>query len=360
MRKRSLQTTQKQVRGLMCASTFAASIFISLAAHAQTWPWPWSSNSSNAEFTSRTKLPNLNGDSKEVTISGISAGAYMAIQMHIAFSSTISGVGSIAGGPWNCSGGDLSQAQNFCMANPSKIRVASIIQQLKKAEANNEIDALSNLVSARVYLYNSLTDTVVREPMNAKTKEFYSNFVPAPQIQTEQTIPSAHGMPTLAFGNRCGDKSKPYMNNCGFDAAGEVLKSVYGNDASALKRVAAVRSSLKTFIQTEFADAGVQLAPAGWIYVPRACSKGGCPVHVAFHGCLQSAEHVQATFVTHAGYNEWAEGSGLIIIYPQARTSYMNPNGCFDWWGYTGQDYANRKGPQMKAVKAMIDRVLGF
>jgi hypothetical protein len=34
-----------------------------------------------------------------------------------------------------------------------------------------------------------------------------------------------------------------------------------------------------------------------------------------------------------------------------------NPNGCWDWWGYTGAPYHTRNGAQMRAVKAMVDRL---
>jgi hypothetical protein len=32
----------------------------------------------------------------------------------------------------------------------------------------------------------------------------------------------------------------------------------------------------------------------------------------------------------------------------------LNPQGCWDWWGYTGEDYANNQGQQIKAVKNII------
>jgi len=32
-----------------------------------------------------------------------------------------------------------------------------------------------------------------------------------------------------------------------------------------------------------------------------------------------------------------------------------NPKGCWDLWGYTGNNYAYKSGPQMKAIKAMVN-----
>ncbi len=33
----------------------------------------------------------------------------------------------------------------------------------------------------------------------------------------------------------------------------------------------------------------------------------------------------------------------------------FNPNGCWDWWGYTNDDYANRKGPQIVGMAAIVE-----
>jgi hypothetical protein len=34
-----------------------------------------------------------------------------------------------------------------------------------------------------------------------------------------------------------------------------------------------------------------------------------------------------------------------------------NPFACWDWWGYSGSDYATREGAQVKAVRAMLERL---
>jgi hypothetical protein len=34
-----------------------------------------------------------------------------------------------------------------------------------------------------------------------------------------------------------------------------------------------------------------------------------------------------------------------------------NPKGCWDWWGYSGSQYAYKSAPQMKAIMAMVQRL---
>ena len=59
-----------------------------------------------------------------------------------------------------------------------------------------------------------------------------------------------------------------------------------------------------------------------------------------------------------AGYNGWAAAGGIVVLYPQLTPSAVNPNGCWDFWGYSGDDYRLQHGSQMRAVRAMIDRML--
>src|SRR4051794_17956495 len=55
------------------------------------------------------------GDPSQVSISGLSSGAAMALQYAVAHSSSIIGVGSIAGPSWACAEGDLVRAMQVCL-----------------------------------------------------------------------------------------------------------------------------------------------------------------------------------------------------------------------------------------------------
>jgi poly(3-hydroxybutyrate) depolymerase len=66
---------------------------------------------------------------------------------------------------------------------------------------------------------------------------------------------------------------------------------------------------------------------------------------------------VDDVFARDAGYNEWAESNRLLVLYPQVASSKvapMNPLGCWDWWGYTDENYATQTGLQIAAVMATV------
>jgi poly(3-hydroxybutyrate) depolymerase len=99
------------------------------------------------------------------------------------------------------------------------------------------------------------------------------------------------------------------------------------------------------------------------LYVPSSCADGeACGVHVVLHGCQQSVEFVGDTFSAGAGYNEWAESNNLLVLYPQVASSKiapLNPLGCWDWWGYTGDDYATKTGSQVAVIMATLESLSG-
>jgi poly(3-hydroxybutyrate) depolymerase len=84
-----------------------------------------------------------------------------------------------------------------------------------------------------------------------------------------------------------------------------------------------------------------------------------CRLHIAFHGCRQGVSRVGDDFIRDAGYNRWAATNRIVVLYPQVTASSSNPNGCWDFWGYSGVNYYAKQAPQMRAVKEMMDRLQG-
>ena len=73
---------------------------------------------------------------------------------------------------------------------------------------------------------------------------------------------------------------------------------------------------------------------------------------------------IEEDYVRLTGYNRWAEANGIVVLYPQALKldppfwdlfSPRNPEGCWDWWGYSGSDYLSHDAPQMAAIARMAD-----
>lgn len=353
-------------------------------------------------------LPALGLDAKGVTVSGLSSGGYMAAQFEVAFSRSVAGAAIIAGGPYGCSLGSVATASLTCSCpydisdNSGPAGLVTAVARLQclhlpakvlsdraqQAIRGNKghIDGISNLKSHRVWLYSGDNDPVVDTTIVDGLQRFYQDAkVAKSRIQRVKEPAAGHGMPISASGS-CALTKSPFLNGCALDGAGDLLKWLYQQPNWQAGQAEA--GSLKQFDQTPYRQAGVfdSLDETGWVYVPRACEASGahCKLHVAFHGCEQG-QHAQAdgqdigtTFVTQAGYNRWAEGAGIVVLYPQVRPSNklnagsafeFNPKGCWDFWGYTSPEgdaalfgtappFARQDAPQMRAVKAMVDALL--
>lgn len=296
-------------------------------------------------------------DPARITVSGVSAGAYMAGQIHIAHSATIAGAGLIAGGPYGCASGSMQQALGPCM-NGGDIDVQALAQNARDQANEQTIDALENLVGDRVWVFHGANDTIVNAAVPAAAIEFYADIAATINVTSVADIGAPHGMPTIGRDESCATVATPFLNACDFDAAGELLKVVanISND-----RIDQPEGELRRVAQPG-ATAAAMLDEA-LLFVPAACADGQtCGLHIDFHGCQQSSEFVGEAYALGAGYNEWAASNNLLVLYPQvarSRVAPLNPLGCWDWWGYTGAAYATRAGAQISVVKSLIDTLSG-
>ncbi len=145
-----------------------------------------------------------------ITVSGGSSGAAMATQLHIAFSKDISGVGVLAGPPYDCAGGLLTAAE--CFSGPvTSISVPNIEKRIKEFEAKGTIDSTSNMVGDPVYIFSGKYDPVVLQPIAKLNEVLYSSF--NTRIKTNYDLPSSHGFPTVNFGDPCPILNTKYFLN---------------------------------------------------------------------------------------------------------------------------------------------------
>ncbi|XP_053572210.1 uncharacterized protein LOC128662446 [Bombina bombina] len=297
-----------------------------------------------------------------VSVSGLSSGAYMANQFHIAHSGRIVGAAMFAGGPYYCALGNMLTAVNTCMKIPTSISVSVLKTYAQTFASTGLLDPLSNLSRSKVFIFSGTRDTVLVQGVAKKLEEFYAGF-PTGGLKTVYTVAAEHGMPTDNYGGACGTTNNNYINNCNYNGAYEALNHIYGG-LQKPSSSASPTGQLILYDQSEYFNLAhpstYGMDTAGYVYVPTACQNGAyCRLHIAFHGCLQGREKVGDTFARYAGYNQVADLNNFIILYPQAKSNLTNPNGCWDWWGYSGIAYANKNGFQIGGVERMMRRTMG-
>ncbi|WAC71511.1 hypothetical protein OU995_18230 [Roseateles sp. SL47] len=350
-----------------------------------------------------------------LTVSGLSSGAFMAAQYAVAFSRDVTGVGVVAGGPWDCAQGRIDLATTNCSCvtdvclptTPSVLATQSALRASGRASIDL-IDPLDQLKKQRVWLFRGQKDHTVPPGNVQAVGLFYKDHmhVSAAQIKSIDKPGAGHGLPVVDVPSAvaCGLSEPPYLTDCQLDAAGELLTWLYPGRTTL---GTASDGELREFDQRPYLQGlpYTGLSETGYVYIPNACrppssgssgssgtlstsgvsssapaSASACAVHVVFHGCRQSRDSltpegtpVGSSFVTNAGYNRWAAGSRLVVLYPQVLpldtgnplVGYRyNPRGCWDFWGYTQvfpstSLQTTKHAPQMLAVRAMVDALRG-
>ncbi len=302
-------------------------------------------------------LPALKIDKTQTTVSGLSAGGFMAVQLHVAYSATFAkGAGVVAGGPFYCAEGSIVSATGRCMASPAGIPTSTLISTTNSWANQGLIDPVANLQNSKVYLFSGTKDSVVKPGVMDALNTYYKSFVPTANIVYKKDIGAEHAMITDDYGNACATKAAPYINDCNFDLAGNILQQLYGT-LNPRNNATLPAGNFVEFKQSAFIS-NHGMATNGWAYVPQACQAGGtatCRLHVVLHGCKQNISDVQQQYVRNTGYNRWGDSNNIVMLYPQ--TSTAATNSCWDWWGYDSANYSKKSGPQMAAIKAMVDQV---
>jgi poly(3-hydroxybutyrate) depolymerase len=314
-------------------------------------------------------LPALNVDTSNITVSGLSSGGFMANQLGYAYSSTFKGVGVFAGGPYMCAGHNNYTA---CMYNAT---ISSAMLSTMQTDINNwsgsQIDARANVANQKIYMFVGTSDyTVGPNPMNAVQTQYTNNGVAAANLTYVQRASTAHVFPTdfdSTGNNACNSSASPYISNCGYDGAKEMFTKFYGT-LNARNNSPAAGNYIQ-FDQTPYIASNPGMSPSGWIYVPANCASGAqCKLHVALHGCLQNYDTIGDKYIKNTGITRWADTNSIIVLFPQTKVdntshqtsasgSLANPNGCWDWTGWYGTNFAQKAGTQMAAIKAMVDHV---
>ncbi len=298
-------------------------------------------------------LPALNIDKAQTSVSGISSGGYMAVQLHVAYSSLFRrGVAAIAGGPFNCAENSVLNGIGRCLGK-APIPVDDLVKTTRQWAGDGVIDPASNLAASRAYLFHAANDSVVNPATTAALASYYQAFLPAANITFKKDVAAEHAFVTDDFGGACQAKAMPFINNCGFDLAGDLLQNLYGPLAP--RKSGPLEGALIEFDQSQVVT-GHGMGATGFVYVPKSCAAGAsCRIHVALHGCRQNNTDIGQDYARNTGYNRWADTNNLVILYPQTGKGAVNS--CWDWWGYDDAGYAKKSAPQMKAIVGMIEQL---
>ena len=306
-------------------------------------------------------------DRDKIFVAGISSGGFFGVQMQVAYSRTFRGAAIYAGGVYYCALDSVITALFECGGQGLyQSTLAQSEAYLDAQSAAGTIDDERNLRGQRVYLWSGTNDSVVKQQeMNDLQVE--EQHYGARVVRYDNAFPAQHGWESPDGELPCGTLGSPFMIACSagarpYDSEQVWMEAFFGklhprNDGR-------LRGKLVNFDQTEFgASASNSMDTNGYVFVPDSCEDGRpCGLVVAFHGCLQTQADIGSKFVTESGIDEWADSNGVVVLYPYAvksATVPFNPQGCWDWWGYDGPNYALKSGTQTSIVAKMVQRIAG-
>lgn len=296
-------------------------------------------------------------DLENVSVSGLSSGGYMATQYQLAYGESVVGAGIVAAGPFYCARNSISTALAECVTQTTAATSnQELLEYIQQQQAAGKLATAEQIADQRVIvLHGTLDQKINRAAVDLLVEQYQTMLNQAPKYIHDKAF--AHLLPTTSYGSACDVSESPFLGACEFDAAGEILQYIY---PELQPPVDVIDDNIVTLSQQdEYTVEGAELDEIGYAYVPTACTEGElCQVHISFHGCNQSAQDVGLAYVKNSGFNRWAESNAMIIVYPQVKKSTMfpmNPQGCWDWWGYTGVDYATNSGKQLRAIHALVE-----
>lgn len=301
-------------------------------------------------------LPRL--DITGVYVTGVSSGGFMATQLQVAYSSTFDGAGIIAAGPYDCGQGKVIDFAT-CDVGAS---LPTLEQEAVTWSAEGLIDPISNLAGRPVYVYHGLLDPIVNDVVSADGVAFYQHF--GANVEYHSRDLAGHGWPTPEGVLPCSATSPPFLINCLDDPEGEMLTHWLGrvNPPS----YGPPEGTLTSLDQNQYAPGGdapaLSMDNTGLLYTPPSCASGApCKLVVALHGCLSGQYLLGDAFPEDANLDTYADTNNLVVLYPQAIASVipLNPEGCWDWWGYDGPDFAVKGAPQMTTIMNMVTALGG-
>jgi poly(3-hydroxybutyrate) depolymerase len=316
------------------------------------------------------QLASYSIDANRIFVAGLSSGAAMAVQLDIAYSATFKGAAIYAGVPYYCAGYDhlsAARASAGCSMAVPRQPLADLEKIISSWAGEGLIDPVRNLQTHLIYLWSGRSDLVVRQSVTNEVQSLYRDFG-ANVFRYDNQFFAGHGWESPDGVVLCNLTLSPFINLCfgqsdhhAYDSEGVWLGQFFGPLHA--RSAHPLHGTVFTFDQTRFAPGGspstISMADTGFAFVPQNCAHGNsCGLVLVLHGCAQSSGAVGETFADEAGINEWADSNNFVVLYPQAIAGVGNLLGCWDWWGYLNDpNYAQKSGPQMKALHDMVVHV---
>lgn len=187
-----------RTKQMLRSAAFVVAVCFSMPAIAQVD----CSTSSGQDLQCIRQQNNLKIDRTRISVSGISSGAFMAHQFHVAHSAHIMGVGIVAGGPYYCAEGNIADAVSKCsefmvlicddqmrftpfgtsmcslnFTGPTTDQQAIAVAGESFAEAQRlsgaQIDDVRGISNAKVYLFRGEPDKIVPPGVMKAVYHFY-------------------------------------------------------------------------------------------------------------------------------------------------------------------------------------------
>jgi hypothetical protein len=121
-----------------------------------------------------------------------------------------------------------------------------------------------------------------------RPKTYLLRYVDGGTIFYKNDLAVQHAQPTDFFGNPCNVLNDLFINNCNYDAAGQLLPWISGTLPP--HNTGRLQGIVHPVRPNEFREnaASHGLASTGWLFAPRDCANGqACRLHIVFHGCKQ-------------------------------------------------------------------------
>jgi hypothetical protein len=309
------------------------------------------------------------------------------------------------------------QAVTVCMGESSSASLP--LDYIKSNAAEKLIDHPSFLAEQKAFIYQGKIDSVINFDMQAKLKEYYLSVGLKEQNIVTMEANGNHNFPTDRTDElSCMKTGVPYVASCELNLAEKFLKFLFEENivSSVINKnhIHIVDQTLNLANlnknESKWSKPVPSVAPYGYLYASDKCLNHpeACRLHVALHGCAMSdsfnedfqtrykaqvqkfrivsvgsnqaafpvihnpfiktasieentPKYGLLKFVMDSGYINFADQNDLMILFPQTWVSAdnfpYNPTGCWDWFGWTGEDYATNKGSEAQWMIAFINSI---